>query len=384
MIKKIGINSYQLFQLLRYTGLLATSILLPHLDYDLYSISVYETFLYITGLFTFFWVGGMMNQYLKFSEKQDLENHTTNYFFILVFLSILTISIISFIQFISPIHKVNFIMINILLSTPFFIIEHFLLLKKSNQLLIGYGILTFFTPILAVFISHDIDDLITNIIILNSVKIIFGLVLFYKNNIRFATFFNIKVKNINLILLSSFPFIGAILASGSADYIDGFLVKHFFTNQDFSIYRYGAKELPLVLILANSLGASMIPLIHQNLSQGILSLKESAGRLLHISFPIALLLMIFSQPLFSYFFTENFNGAVIVFQTYLLLIIPRLVFPQTILQSLDGGKWIFISAITELALNVVFSILLLHLFGLMGIALGTVIRSEERRVGKEC
>ncbi len=58
---------------------------------------------------------------------------------------------------------------------------------------------------------------------------------------------------------------------------------------------------------------------------------------------------------------------------YLLLIIPRLVFPQTILIGLKKTKIILVASSIEIVLNVLLSIYLVRYYGTVGVALATVI-----------
>lgn len=373
MLKKTSFHSFQLFQLLRYGGLLCASIMLPRLGFNPLHISYYESFLYFTGLFTFFWVGGIMTNYLKFDQNSALIEHTLNHFFALLTFSIVSATAIVLIHFVSPIHSWNFISLFILINTPFFIIEHYLILKKSDSMLTWYGLAVFLIPPAAILGSHSIDAVLQKIILFTLVKLVFFISIFYKELFIKVKLPSSILASVTKVLLLSSPFIGAILASGSADYIDGFLVRHYFNDQDFSIYRYGARELPYVLILANALSTSLIPLLHQDRASGLLAIKNRSLLLMHLSFPVAIVLMIFSDELISLFFTKQFLPAAAIFRIYLLLIIPRLIFPQTIIQALDGGKWIFLSASIELLLNFCFSILLLQYLGLSGIALGTLL-----------
>jgi len=57
----------------------------------------------------------------------------------------------------------------------------------------------------------------------------------------------------------------------------------------------------------------------------------------------------------------------------MLLTIPRLMFPQTILTALKENKLVLLSAIVEMVINIAASILLAQRYGLVGVAYGTVI-----------
>jgi peptidoglycan biosynthesis protein MviN/MurJ (putative lipid II flippase) len=57
----------------------------------------------------------------------------------------------------------------------------------------------------------------------------------------------------------------------------------------------------------------------------------------------------------------------------MLLLIPRLLFPHSILLGLNQQKTILMASVVEFTLNIVLSLTLLQFMGLQGIALGTVI-----------
>jgi O-antigen/teichoic acid export membrane protein len=77
--------------------------------------------------------------------------------------------------------------------------------------------------------------------------------------------------------------------------------------------------------------------------------------------------------LFSWFFGEAYKASAIIFNVYLLLALTQLIFPQSILIAREQTKILWYVSIAELAINIVSSIVLLQYFGLVGIALGTLI-----------
>jgi O-antigen/teichoic acid export membrane protein len=61
-----------------------------------------------------------------------------------------------------------------------------------------------------------------------------------------------------------------------------------------------------------------------------------------------------------------------IFMVYLLLVLSRLLFPQTILIGLKKTRIIMIASITELILNIALSVWLSQYYGLVGVALATI------------
>ena len=62
-----------------------------------------------------------------------------------------------------------------------------------------------------------------------------------------------------------------------------------------------------------------------------------------------------------------------IFAALMLLTIPRLLFPQTILTALRENKVILYCAIFEMTINIVASIGFARYYGLIGVAYGTVV-----------
>ena len=167
--------------------------------------------------------------------------------------------------------------------------------------------------------------------------------------------------------------IGYALISGFPPVFDSWLVGWFYKDESsFAIFRYGARELPLAIALANALSAAMIPEVTKNKTAAFTIIKQKSLKLYHLLFPLSILLMLTSKWWFPLVFNADFEGSAEIFNVFLLVIISRLVFPQTILMALKETKIILGISILELLLNVVLSILLVQKFGLIGIAFGTV------------
>jgi len=82
--------------------------------------------------------------------------------------------------------------------------------------------------------------------------------------------------------------------------------------------------------------------------------------------------MLISHWAFPVIFNVSFSGSATIFNIYLLLIVSRLVFPQTILIGLQKNKAIMWASLLEIILNVALSVLFMQFLGLPGVAYGTV------------
>lgn len=95
--------------------------------------------------------------------------------------------------------------------------------------------------------------------------------------------------------------------------------------------------------------------------------------MMHLLFPLSILLLLTSRYFYPIVFRPQFAASVPVFNIFLLLLITRMLFPQTILNGLRQSGILLVSAIIELGLNAFCSYKLMHHFGIIGIAWGTVI-----------
>jgi O-antigen/teichoic acid export membrane protein len=86
-----------------------------------------------------------------------------------------------------------------------------------------------------------------------------------------------------------------------------------------------------------------------------------------------MVMMIFTRWLFPRVFTPEYVRSADIFLIYLLLIIPRLVFPQTIVIGRKRTRITLVAAILELSINIPLSLYLIKDYGTVGVALATLI-----------
>jgi O-antigen/teichoic acid export membrane protein len=193
--------------------------------------------------------------------------------------------------------------------------------------------------------------------------------------LRRYTEMRISVEFIKEHLYLGTPLILTSLISGSAQYIDGIIISTFYNNPEtFAHFRYGAKEFPLVLMLANGLSNGMLPEFSTRLrmKESLARIKAKSKKLMHLLFPASMVMMLFTRWLFPRVFTPEFIRSADIFLIYLLLIIPRLVFPQTIIIGRKKTHITLIAAILELSINVPLSLYLIQDYGTVGVALATL------------
>lgn len=377
--------AYQLFQVFRYGFLLLVSVSLTWIFPDQVVIRQYELLLLLGGSLTFFWVSGLYDGFLVLYRQANEKERAS-----LVFQAFAVAGILSLLSAVAtwglgtyalPGQLPEGVLIGYSLFLLFDLNSHllvFILLGRQSNLallLYGFGIYFFYFLLITVplALGQSLETALFYLAAFAAIK--FFLLLFWMHKDIFRPVSDRRMAR--TFLKMSGPLALAMLLSQSAQYVDGYLVEHYYADQ-FAAFRYGAKELPLVLLLANSMSVVRSGDIAVGLSRGEVSeaygqLRKSSARLIHTMFPVSLLILGFSTLLFTEVLGEDFRASVPVFDLYLLLVIPRLLFPQSILRGYRRTSVMTLSAAIELVLNVVLSLVLMKYWGIAGIAAATVI-----------
>ncbi len=336
---------------------------------------------------SFFWVSGVINSMLAIYPKKSAEEQkqillgtflSLSLFSLIAgaFLYFFSQNVLAFLHKQSGNHLIVLSIIYLLLSGPSFVVEYVLFLNNKKNTIIIYGavsaLLATCLALVPALLHCNIEYSMLGLVVLAGLKLIYTLFVLQ----QFATLkpnASALTKAVTENLKLSAPLIASIFVSGSAEYIDGLIVKSKFDDMFFAVYRYGAKELPVLLIVANTFSTAMIPSIAANLEDGLKELKEKSARMMHIFFPLTIVLLPLSPYLFKYVFNESFIYSSLIFNIYLLLAIPRVLFPQTVLTGMQKNPFLLLSSILEIIINVSLSIYLAGIMGLPGIAIGTFV-----------
>jgi len=386
----------QVFQLLRFGTLLLISIVFAKSNLTTESIGDYEKFLFITALVCSFWINGLIQSFLPLFRNNSTFTNTSGkspeIFNVFVLLSVLSLlAIVVLLVFKGPLSNTlgvegsipyfNLILVYIFFSSPSFLIEYIYLLKNQADWVFKYGFSTFFLQFVLIsapaFWGGNMELSIWGLIAVTVIR--------YGWLIQLLKKYAAPVFSTDFIrehLHFAYPLIISMLLGGSAHYVDGFLVLNKFDSATFAVFRYGAKEFPLVLLMANALSNAMIPefSMKEKLSVALVTLKNKSATLMHLLFPVTVVFLLFSSWLYPRVFNENFSESAVIFNIYLLLIISRLVFPHTILIGRKKTNIVMYASFAELMVNVVLSIIFIHFWGIEGVAFATVIAFSVQKI----
>ena len=391
-LARFPINGLQFFQLLRFGTTLFIGILLAKVfGLTTAEISLYEVILFLGNFVSFFWISaGIKSLLSQFSRSKKQETVLLiNTSFLLLFLGLIAATLLyffqtflieSFTQF-EQIQYLHLICIYLVFNAPSSIIEYIYLLQKKEAKIFNYGILIFSLQLLAVLLpllmNWGIEGIFCCLIIWSIFKFGWLLILLVKSwkatknekNTSFIINWSIQKK----LLLLLFPLSLHMLIGGGMEYVDGFIVTKFFEDTGmFAIFRYGARELPLVTILTAALTATLIPLAVENQTEVLSKIKTEVDNLSRWLFPLTIGLMLMSPYLFPLVYNENFAESAKVFNIYLLIISSRILLPQVIIIAKQHNYILVLSALVEVLINLTLSIYWVADYGLEGIAFATV------------
>jgi len=389
-----NISGLQLFQLMRFTVFLIISIVFTKSHLTRADIGSWEMFLFIAGLVTFFWVTGIIQSLLPLYHRNKTyrklgDNGTTkspeifNAFLLLCFFSLLFFimghsikNYFSVFNMSGNVPYINFLLLYILLSSPVCLIEYIYLLNNRSYRIFQYGVYTFSLQLILVITPILLDkDIMWSIYGLLGVAVVRWVWLIIL--LRRYTEMKISYEFMKEHLYMGTPLILTSLISGSAQYIDGVIVSAVYRDPAmFAWFRYGAKEFPLVLMLASGLSNAMLPEFstRSRMKESLAKIKVKSKKLMHICFPATMLIMLFARWIFPRMFTPEFQKSADIFLIYALLVIPRLLFPQTVIIGRKKTHISLFAALLELAFNIPLSLLMIKWgYGLVGVALSTFI-----------
>lgn len=376
------INSLQIFHLLRYGANILISVFFAKSYLSMKEIGIYESFVFYFSIFTFFWMTGLIQSILSLNktagEQKYLRILIFNGFILTLVFSLLTV--LSSLLFLPDLfsyekNKLAGLFASYLILTPStWLIEYIILLNKQYGKLILYGVLNFMLQIILVgtipILGLPLIWIFYGMLIITIIKwFILSFILFKPFSVT------ISWQISKQILINSLPLMITAMLTSSAVFIDGLLINIKFSESQFAIFRYGAKEFPLFLLIAISFSNSLLTRfsIGKDIGPVLSEIKHESGKMIKILFPVSILLLIISHYIYPVVFNPDFYESYKIFDIYLLLVVSRFVFPQIIFIGLQKTSFIVKAGFFELAINIISSLLLIQYYGIVGVAFGTII-----------
>jgi O-antigen/teichoic acid export membrane protein len=369
--------AYPAYLIIRFAVSVLISILLVKTGFDSASIGHYEWLMFLIMICNMFWSSGIASAVSSYARNRDNVTILVAAFWLMTIIGLVVILLIlGAMTFLSTLNFVeqNFIYLGLLLlffTSALPLIESSFLIADNAKGLMRYGIwsqLSLLVIILVVALYTSTLSWIIIATIMHSILRWCYLVF----NVLGSNIVQISKDNIVMLMKYAWPICLTMLVGTIMDGMDGLLVNHFFSIQDFAVYRYGGRELPFVNLIFVGLSTALIPQL-LDLKRDLPQLKIKSTYWMHIFMPIAIVLMLSSPLLFELVYSKAYIPSAYIFNTYLLIMVSRVVLSQTVLQAMDANNIILRATIIELIANFVLSIVLVTYLGIIGLALGTAI-----------
>ncbi|MDP4580913.1 MAG: hypothetical protein NWQ18_06185 [Saprospiraceae bacterium] len=376
------IRLLQFFNISRQLSILFYAFLLPFLNFSNGDIGSFELLQILAYSLSFFWISGFVQGLMHIYPSLPIQSKQKMLTAAFVFFSLFTIFFVVFVglsiyfnlsifQTFSTIPFVWIFLLYFLFNTPAQLLEYALFLEEKYHWLKISCLVSF--PLQIVLFSIPLfwfENISYGLMGLTFWACLRFLVLTFHS---FSLPFHFDKKLIYSWFSYSFPLIFSALVGGLASVINASLVQYYYHGSTavFAIYRYGARELPFVNGLFEGLGLGIIPSLIKNRKDGLFQLRQNTLHLLHLVFPITIILMSFVKSWFPILFSDQFMDSIPIFKIFLFLVICRTIPTNTVINALGHSRIIAFIGLLELVIHLIASYLGLHWFGLIGIAYAT-------------
>lgn len=372
-------RSIQYYRFLRYFFLFLTAIALTRIGVAQSVIGAYELYLHIIYSLSFFWANGLFQAVLikKGTTAPSDRNRLLSSIwglllsiigivgFLLLLFGPRLLGLITGVTELPHLHLMGWVAISSLAPLVF---EYFIIAREEAKKLLFWGSFSFAGHFLATILpflwGQDFSGVLYAHLGLNLLRLLFMIIQ--------LPFPNFKWNSIPLgreaFLLSLYTIIGGIPIA-----FDTWLIGYFTSSvEEVAVFRFGARELPLIIILLGGLHLGMLSDLSAQ-ETAVQKLKQQVLKAMHILGPLAVLLIFFSPYLFELIFTSAFRQSSVYFNIYLFLLMSRWIMSQTLVMAKGGYSYLLKIGVVELFLNIGLSFLFIDQFGLSGVVWATII-----------
>jgi O-antigen/teichoic acid export membrane protein len=357
-------------------GFILTSFLLAKSGLLVSDIGVFETLLFVGTSLSYFWINGLIQSILSFMPTVDAEEKGSIYFsislifiglsiFLFLILKLFPTFILTTLTASPTLPYFDLFSFYLLFNLAPFFLEAFWAVEEGPLSIIVFSSLSNLILPLAIavplWLKMDFRYSFYGLLMVALIRFIWLIIVLIKNNN-----FTINYPQLYKFIKLSLPIMAYSLLNGFTMTFIFWIVGNYAAGNtaEFAIFRFGAREFPLVAALTTGLSNAFVPIIASKINKNgfytegsFLEFKNKTKRLWHILFPSSIVLMLISKHLFPIIFNDSFAKSADIFNIFLLLLISRALFPQTILLALKQTKTLLFISIIETISIVVLSFL---------------------------
>ncbi len=378
------INALQIFQVLQFGTAILIGILLVKAGLPTSLVSVYESLMFLASLACFFWVVGGQNALLQLYGKLDEATQRRAIFNVFLLFSLTAfLTGCLFYGFQTPISQrltsfeqlplLDYLAVFLVLNSPSFLLHIFYMLLGKYRQIVVFGAVSFglqlVLVVLPIFFNLSLRESMYGLLIWALVKLIWTAIVVIRHSELRVDFGFLKIYFPAMLPLLLFAAIGK-----GSEYVSGLAVSHIFEDETaFAIFRYGARELPLAVLMVGALGVALTPEIIENQQLGLERIKSQTKQLSKWLYPISMASMLVSPIVFPLIFNDDFKASAQIFNIFNLLLASRILLPQVVTMAAGKNYVLTLTALLELVVLALLSFWWGKKWGLEGIAWAAVV-----------
>ena len=383
----------QVHQLLRQGSGILTGILMAKYAGSLLLVGQYEAFTYTIVSLSFFWVNAFGQGLLSFgvsfptNERADVyANIFLVYIYAAIAVGLLLVTcptkVSEWLLGASQWPFGSLLGLYAVLHLPSFFLESFWIATSQPKRLLAYGLLTYTTYPLSIagvlVFEGGLTAILWALCLHAAVRLVWACA-------EIAPLTRFRVSWQWAFVQSTAPLVVYALINGATQVLSTTLISHY-TSGDaalFALFRYGSREIPIVLALSMALSNSFVPTLAASdaSDEALATFRQAINKLYYTIFPISIALFIAAPWLFNHIFHPDFKAAVPIFQAFVALVLSRALFPQTIVLALQQHRLLLVMAVIETGVIIGLGWWWLPIYGLEGMAWATVVGYFIEKIG---
>lgn len=187
-----------------------------------------------------------------------------------------------------------------------------------------------------------------------------------------------SIKAMRELVAYSLPLGLATMMATLAMSLDKILVSALLGPEEFAVYSFGAREIPLIGLLMGSVTSVIIVQMRRDVSEGnhagaVDQFRRCAAMSAPLLFPVAGFFIANAQGFITFLYTDSYKEASIPFAIYCITVLVRITTFGPLLTAYGQNWFILKRAFVELFANLILSVLGIRYFGASGAAWATVI-----------
>jgi O-antigen/teichoic acid export membrane protein len=175
------------------------------------------------------------------------------------------------------------------------------------------------------------------------------------------------------------PLVGMAIVGAASILIAKYVVSSSarYSAGDFAVFANGAVPIPIASILVAAVVSVVQPHLTRacqarNIDRAVDLVRQTSGNIAMIVFPSAVFLAIFGRDVMIVLFGQRYAASGWIFMLFSVGMLPRIYSPFSVISATGKTRLVLYISLTSLVVNFVACWLGIRLYGMIGVAIGTI------------